>query len=347
VSEEFSLKHLDLEVTNVCNLSCIHCSARAGKDNERYVLSIEDIKHNIQSAASVGLYRLGLTGGEPLSNIYRLNQIIAFCRSDLRLSLHIHLNGTLVTRDMVGSGGLLTEFEAISIPFLGGDSITHDTIAGCDGAFEKALKSSKILTEAGLPLTCFLVPIRKACGGFKKLAMELMNIGVRKIRPLALSPSGRARPNYHILVPSREELELFQNDLLDLVEKDFLKVEAGYCTRLLLPKLATLAGHERCTSGYNRLHINYKGIVYPCTASSGVEELAIGQIGVGHKDIAHFWQNSERLKAFRKYQETGLEECGKCKLPQKCKKGCIANNWGNYGQKIIDRCPLGSIDIKG
>ncbi len=339
---EFSLKHIDLEITNVCNLSCIHCSARASENKASDTLSLEEIKRNLLSATSVGLQRLGFTGGEPLGDEYRLKQILGFCKHDLRLPLHIHLNGTLLNRDMVESGSLLTEFEAISIPFLG-DEITHDKITGFNGAFAKAFRSCEIVAQSGLPLTCFLVPMRGGCGGFKKLARELAGIGVRKLRVFALAPSGRARSDYYEMVPYSEELEQFQNDLLDLVAEGLLKVEAGYCTRLLMPKLAILARHERCTSGFDRIHINYKGEIYPCTAASGIEELAIGSIGEGHPAIADFWLNSERLKAFRKYHCSGLKECGNCSVPKRCKKGCIANNWGNYSKNMIHDCPLGKM----
>lgn len=57
--------YLILEVTNKCNLSCIHCSVEA---NERKgeELTGKEWKNLIDSIAIMGVEAVGLSGGEPL-----------------------------------------------------------------------------------------------------------------------------------------------------------------------------------------------------------------------------------------------------------------------------------------
>ena len=56
------LEHIDFEITKACNLTCIHCSAEAGKGN---VPNMSFIKRNLSEGHRLGLRRVGITGGEP------------------------------------------------------------------------------------------------------------------------------------------------------------------------------------------------------------------------------------------------------------------------------------------
>ena len=58
-------KYLILEITNRCNLNCIHCSVRANErlDDE---LTTAEWKNLITDLAEMGVEAVGLSGGEPL-----------------------------------------------------------------------------------------------------------------------------------------------------------------------------------------------------------------------------------------------------------------------------------------
>jgi len=272
------LEHIDIEVNHRCNLACRHCSARAAKGRTTDELNVEQIKEVLSDAKKLGLKKVGLTGGEPLFDVPKLEAIARFCIDELEVPLHMHTNGTLVTEDMCRADGVLTLFEAVSVTFLGGDAETHDYMTKTKGSFEKALRGAAIITKAGLPLTCYYIPTHGTCSGFKELTPKLHEIGVKRIRAMALAPSGRARPIYRETAPPRDEMRQFEKDLLEAGNKLGIHIEAGYCTRLSMPHLAVLNGHEKCMSGINRVHINSKGDVFPCTAASGVKELRLGNL---------------------------------------------------------------------
>lgn len=338
--KSYRLEHIDIEVNHECNLNCIHCSACASMEKNEKALNNKEIETILSGAKRIGLKRVGLTGGEPLMDLEKLSTVAYMCRDQLGLPLHIHTNGTLVTQEMVRPNGVLTLFEAISITFLGANAQAHDEVTRQTGSFESALRSTQLLVDAGLPLTCFFVPIHSRCDSFDSLAEKLADLGVATIRALALAPSGRARSIYPEAVPNSNEIARLEGFLQEARNRYGMCVEAGYCTRLLIRRLAVLSGHERCTSGLNRLHINFEGDVFPCTAASGVEELKIGNVKKSELNLEVLWQESPKLNVIRSVHSGLLPECDECSQEPKCRDGCMVNTCGTMDEKLEIHCPL-------
>ncbi len=335
-----NLEHIDIEINHRCNLACRHCSAQAIRDVCSNELTIPEIKKVLSQAKEMGLRKVGLTGGEPLYDMKRLEAIASFCANELQLSLHIHTNGTFVAEKISGNGKVLSLFESISVTFLGGSAETHDYVTATKGTFAQTFKAAKVLANKGLPVSCYFIPIRSNCEGFDQLAEDLYKIGAKNIRVMALAPSGRARPIYNKTAPTKEEVEKFERSLLTKREELGLQIEAGYCTRLSIHKLSVLSGHEVCTSGVNRVHINSKGDVFPCTAASGVKELNLGNLRNNGFRLDDIWFYSERIKLMRMVHAGNLAQCLECKRKPKCQFGCTVNACGTMLQEERRLCPL-------
>lgn len=336
----YSLRHIDIEANHRCNLACRHCSARAGKATGSRELSAQDIKRILAGAVPLGLRKVGLTGGEPLYDVPKLEGVARFCVEELDVPVHMHTNGALVREEHCTGGRVLTLFESVSVTFLGGEAQTHDHMTRVKGSFDQALRGTKICAAAGLPLTCYYVPTHGTCAGFKNLTEDLYGIGVRRIRPLALAPSGRARPIYGQTAPTPDEARRFEDDLLEAAERLGMYVEGGYCTRLSMPRLSVLQGHAKCMSGLNRVHINWKGDVFPCTAASGVTELRLGNVGRNGGELGELWEDSELLGLIRRLHNGGLPDCGRCPQDPKCRVGCLVNACGTMPDATRRLCPL-------
>jgi radical SAM protein with 4Fe4S-binding SPASM domain len=337
---DFLLEHVDIEINHRCNLACRHCSARPVNRRSTDELSIEEIKEILTKAKALGLHKVGLTGGEPLFDVGKLEEISRFCVGNLSVPIHTHTNGTLIVNEVCQPGGVLALFESISVTFLGGNSDTHDHMTAVRGSFEKTFRGAVTVSRAGLPLTCYFIPTHGTCSGFRKLAEELWRIGVTKIRAMALAPSGRARPIYGQAAPLEEELNQFGNDLLEISGRLGIYVEAGNCTRLSMPRLGILEGHDRCMSGINRVHINSKGEVFPCTAASGVKELTIGNLRKNGMNLKDLWFKSDLIKKIRCLHEGKLPVCEKCTREPKCKSTCMVNACGTMSETERENCPL-------
>src|SRR4030042_6174824 len=94
-----NLEHIDIEVNHRCNLACRHCSARAAKGKMPEEMNVDDIKRILSEGKKLGLKKVGLTGGEPLFDIPRLETLAKFCREELGTPIHTHTNGTLVEEE--------------------------------------------------------------------------------------------------------------------------------------------------------------------------------------------------------------------------------------------------------
>lgn len=336
--DRWRLEHIDIEVNHRCNLACRHCSALAAKGKQPDELSGSQIERILSSAVSLGLHKVGLTGGEPVFDVPKLEEVARYCINTLSIPVHMHTNGTLVTEEHCR--GVLALFESVSVTFLGGDAETHDAMTKTAGSFEQSIRGAALCASAGLPLTCYFIPTRGTCPGFKPLAERLSVNGVKCIRAMALAPSGRARPIYEITVPDRAELEQFEKDLLAMRDRLGLHIEAGYCTRLRMPGLSVLAGHDLCMSGINRVHINSKGDVFPCTAASGVSELKLGNAVTDGLDLANIWQNSETVNKIRSMRRGELPACDSCTRTPRCRNSCTVNACGTMADDERLKCPI-------
>ncbi len=336
----YQLEHIDIEVNHRCNLACKHCSARAGKRSHPRELQTNQIKEILARSVPLGLRKVGLTGGEPLVDVPKLEEVAAFCVEELQVPIHMHTNGTLVTEEHCCNGGVLTLFESVSITFLGGDAETHDWMTTVPGSFDRSLQGVKTCVQFGLPLTCYFIPTHGTCSGFFRLAKQLARVGVRYIRAMALAPSGRARPIYGETAPRADEMRMFEEDLLEVSAKFGMHVEAGRCTRLSMPRLEVLPGHDRCMSGINRVHIISNGDVFPCTAASGVKELRAGNLLRNDLDIQGIWRGSECLTHIRAMHEGKLASCMSCQRKPKCRFGCTVNACGTMTEQDRDLCAL-------
>ncbi len=341
---DLPLEHIDIEINHRCNLSCRHCSAQAGKGKPSDELSVSGIKKVFDEARGLGLRKVGLTGGEPLYDINKLEAVATYCLDDLKIPLHTHTNGTLVTETVVDRG-ILSLFEAISVTFLGGDAKTHDYMTAKKGAFDKTFNAAKLLAAKGFPMSCYFIPTHGTCQGFEHLAIELQKVGARRIRAMALAPSGRARPIYGETAPLPEEMEKFEDSLLRIGAELGSQIEAGYCTRLSMPKMSVLNGHELCMSGMNRVHINSKGEVFPCTAASGVKELRLGNLKDDGVSLSGIWQGSELIRRIRLIHHGMLKACAKCPREPKCQFGCTVNAIGTMAEKEREACPVTNLDL--
>jgi len=334
------LEHIDIEVNHRCNLACRHCSARAAKGRSPRELGFKEIANILSQSMPLGLRKVGLTGGEPLYDISKLRAVAMYSRDKLRIPVHMHTNGTLVEEEHCRTGGVLRLFEAISVTFLGGDPDTHDAMTKAKGSFALALRGARICAEHRLPLTCYFIPTHGTCPGFKKLAERLSSIGVTRIRAMALAPSGRARSIYGETAPLPHELHEFEKDLLEARDGLGLHVEAGYCTRLSMPELQILSGHDKCMSGLNRVHINSRGDVFPCTAASGIKELRLGNIAKNGQSIGDLWSHSPLLGMIRQVHAGQLPACEYCSHTPKCRAACIVNACGTLSDKERQLCTV-------
>jgi radical SAM protein with 4Fe4S-binding SPASM domain len=163
-----SLRYLELQITNRCNLQCRHCYIGEGSHQD---LSLKQIQKVLEEFEEIQGLRLLLSGGEPLLHPYfwQINDILrnhAF-RSAL-LS-----NGTLITEEVAKK--LRVHEVQIS---LDGMKEGHESLRG-KGTFEKTIMAIDHLQEAKIRVSVATMIHRRNLSEFDQLAslLESKNIG--------------------------------------------------------------------------------------------------------------------------------------------------------------------------
>jgi len=315
------LTHIDLEVTRDCNLNCVHCSAVANSRGKE--MSIETIKRLLNEGKIMGVKKVGLTGGEPFLNREKLYNLGDFCVNELGIPIHIHSNGTQITEQ--DADWVKRVNAEISIPFYSDDPIKHDKITKNNGSFSLTLSGLKKLVAAKTNVCVYVVPMKSTFRHFQKLLLMLSKEGVKRVRFLSLSPTGRAKTDFEKLELSADDIKEFNEELTTFDNKESMELTMGFCTSQTLKGLNIIKGHEKCYAAENRIHLDALGNVFPCTASSGRLDFSAGNVQIKGNTLESIWYTSPLLQFIRYFHANPPEKCRPCNKRNKCMSGCRVN----------------------
>lgn len=146
---QFSLDKRPVVVWNVtqrCNLKCVHCYAHSKDIDYKNELTTEEGKKLIDDLADFGSPVILFSGGEPLMR-KDLLELISYAKSKGRRAV-ISTNGTLITEEIA------KKLKAVDLSYVGisldGIEITNDKFRGLDGAFNAALKGLRNCRAEGI-----------------------------------------------------------------------------------------------------------------------------------------------------------------------------------------------------
>ncbi len=165
---EPSLRYLELQITNACNLRCKHCYLDPG---ERQELAPETVRRVLSEFEDLQGLRVLITGGEPLlhSRFAAINDILA----DYSLRTVLFTNGTLLSRSMIRE--LKTHEIQVSIDGL---EKSHDALRGA-GSFEKTLSAARLALDAGLEVSVSTMVHAGNLGEFDDLEQLCKSMGAK------------------------------------------------------------------------------------------------------------------------------------------------------------------------
>jgi radical SAM protein with 4Fe4S-binding SPASM domain len=163
-----SLRYLEFQITDRCNLRCRHCYIGDGLNKD---LPFEKILKILKEFEEIQGLRLLLSGGEPLlhPHFWEINEVLReYPFRSILLS-----NGTLITKETVKK--LRVHEVQVS---LDGMKEGHESIRG-EGTFEKTLKAIDHLQEANIRVSVATMIHRQNLYDFNRLAslIQSKNIG--------------------------------------------------------------------------------------------------------------------------------------------------------------------------
>jgi len=163
-----SLRYLECQITDRCNLRCRHCYIGDGFHQD---LSLEKIFKILNEFEEIQGLRLLLSGGEPLlhPHFWEINEILR----DYPFRSVLLSNGTLITKETAKK--LRVHEVQVS---LDGMKEGHESIRG-EGTFEKTLQAIDNLQDANIRVSIATMIHRKNLKEFDRLAslIQSKNIG--------------------------------------------------------------------------------------------------------------------------------------------------------------------------
>lgn len=164
-----SLRYLELQVTNRCNIRCRHCYI--GKKIP-IDLSLESVKRIMKEFEEIEGLRVLITGGEPL--LYKHFDVLNSMLPEYEFRKVLFTNGHLL------SSRILRKLNVQEIQVsIDGLADSHDYIRG-KGSFKRAMDALRNSLEAGFQASVSTMIHTKNLGDFDKMDTLFHEMGIRE-----------------------------------------------------------------------------------------------------------------------------------------------------------------------
>lgn len=319
------LRFLFLELTDSCNLQCLHCGSNASPKNHTY-LPFESIKRLLDRVANAYCpsdIMICLTGGEPLLHPDFYN--IAAYSVKLGFSCGITTNGTLISSEVAVK---IKQSGICSVGFsLDGLSQSHNWFRNKSSAFEETLsgiKNLKDIASSNITTQVTTVFHKRNLSELQALYDTVSDLEVDSWRLINLEPIGRALAHRDLLL-NKEDMRYLLDYIYKKRREPSVTMEVTYGCSHYLP-----IQYERevrdyyfiCGSGIYVASVLCNGDIYSCLDIERRPELIQGNILVD--DFVDVWE--KRFQQFRKDRTLESKQCINCTHKRWC-RGDSAHTW--------------------
>lgn len=324
-----------LNVTSKCNLACVYCSSASFYDGEVDELTGDDMRRLAARFDDLGLFRLKLTGGEPLLRRDLFDLVELF--KPRRRGVGINSNGTLIDGDAARRMRALGVRQcAVSLD--GADEATNAATRG-RGALARTLSGVEALAAAGVPIAILCTVSRLNYRGLREVARLGREYGAENVSFNTVNCQGKAAPRYsELMLDAAQRLQVAQ-ELLDLRANFYPRVSGDF----LVFSFALTSPPPRwdgtllpCGAAKETCVIGADGWVFPCDK---MPMLKCGNVKM--EDIKAIW-NAEpmrRVRALAGQPVRLVADCADCAHVSYCAGGCRGDAFLATGS-LYGRDPL-------
>jgi AdoMet-dependent heme synthase len=310
------------EVTQACDLSCVHCRASAQPDRNPFELSTEEGKRLIDEIAKLEVPVFVLTGGDPIK------------RPDLfELIEYAHLRGVrvsltpsatpLLTREIVHRLKE-TGLARLAVSLDGSSRQVHDAFRGREGSFDQTMAAIGWANEVGLPVQINTTFSRRNVADFQNIAELLERKRIVLWSVFFLVPMGRGKLDQLLSADEFEDVFAKLYLLSKRARFHIKTTEAQHYRRYILQQqVAERRAHQssevetekeqdsigRAPRGLNDgkgfVFVSHTGEVFP----SGFLPFAAGSIRTD--SLTNIYRDSPLFRSLRDADQLG-GKCGAC-----------------------------------
>lgn len=259
---------IQIEVSNLCNLKCRHCSNVINNKKLGYKLSnlinffkLFEENLNIQ-----------LTGGEPTLNV-ELNNIIKLFKSlNKHVNIGIFSNGLKFVNN---NYSCIPNDECTSLKLSGldycyfsiyhTDHNFHDLVTGVNNSLKHTKNTIRNFLKNNIAVKVHLIINKYNINNLNLIIKNLKDIGVSEIRLLKLVKTGEAFKNWHDIGVSYTDQFQTIKKILTTIDKNFNNITISGFPEII-PCRPVNHSHP-CSAGIKLFYITYSGNLYPCACT--------------------------------------------------------------------------------
>lgn len=315
------------EITDECNLRCVHCWAASGARAPDELTTAEALDA-VEQVAAAGCRTLRLTGGEPL--LRPDWPALARRAADLGLAVSIITNGTLVDEAAVRA---MQEANVANLRVsLDGDKEVHDAIRvparrGPGSVYDGALRALGLARAAGIATAVVTQIHRRNLTALAAIHDVAVAAGANEWQVQIAMPLGRMLDLSYEYLIAPGDLPFLEAELGALADRGAVRLAVtdniGYFGQLE-PKLRGARGGKPfffagCTAGCRLVAIRSNGEIKGCPSHPA--PFVVGSLR--KERFAAVWDDRSRFAYNTAFEAKnllgGCRECGFCRV---CRAGC-------------------------
>lgn len=299
---------VQLDITNACNLNCLHCYQPHGMDKD--ILSLSDWRRILDQYTELAdkLYlkpHFGISGGEPtLSPLF----IPVLAELNLRwpgVGVTILTNGTSLSDAVVSAMKCFGAVAQISVD--GPDAARHDVIRG-PGSFDRAMKGIRSLNNSGVAVQLQAVLSKNTAAWIPEFFNTAANAGAAAMNFTRFVPQGKGKALQESGGDSALtalELRAAYQEILALSGKISIPTATNLPLFALLSP--SLGAHGKA---------GFQGLIIDCHGNLKVTSRADFKLGnILEQGLENLFLAHPVMKALR---SGAIEGCGSCGFYDRC-----------------------------
>lgn len=254
VPEKDGIYQVSFEVTNRCNLHCVHCMNRS--DNSLDTddgLCWSDMSKLIDEMKDNNVKEIYISGGEP--TLYPHFKLLVEKTKSYGMDTLVATNAY----DLNDSIDTIKKYVDIVFVSIDGTEDSHDFFRGVKGAYSKTLGNIKTLISMSIPVRISTVVSKNNINELEAIICDVRELGVFQIHFTVLVNVGRAATGEMLI--DKEEYLYSTKVISDLQLK--YSHQGFIITSRRNAKLDSFS--SPCFGGRRMVHISSSGLVSPCS----------------------------------------------------------------------------------
>ncbi len=270
-----------IEVTDQCNLKCVHCYDESCMQKTTRI-SVDEFKTVVDELVQIGVKKIQIIGGEPLILNTQLKAMLGYCRSKMDF-VEVFTNATLLNDDWCQFFRDKKVHVAVSVYSY--DKVMHESVTQIKDSFDWTIRGINLLKN-------YDIKYRVA-----NVLLNNIEIGKRNTELFELS-----RRRDVVRLTGRAQRGLLSPDLI----KKRLITKESFSSIPSMSKISRMVYGHNCFS--RRLYIAADLSVYPCVMERRVK----------HGNLRNSKLSEIIKESILRFNKDNIEECCECEFRYCC-----------------------------